>query len=62
MMTDIDFIIKGESELVLTDLANKIKDKKNDYKDILGIGYLNQDNNYCETANQEIISRKSTLI
>ena len=25
MMTDIDFIIKGESELVLTDIANKIK-------------------------------------
>lgn len=56
IMGDIELIIRGESELVLMELANKINDKKNNYKDVLGIGYMDKEGNYLETERQEIIS------
>lgn len=61
VMSKIDLIIRGESELVLSELANKIKEKNNDYRDILGIGFIDKEGNYCETENQEIISDMDTI-
>lgn len=56
MMDKIEIIIKGESELVLMEIANKIRDKKSDYKSVSGIGFIDKSGIYSETEKQDIIS------
>tara|TARA_X000000368_G_C23018910_1_gene707067 strand:+ start:133 stop:1656 length:1524 start_codon:yes stop_codon:yes gene_type:complete len=56
IMEDTDFLIRGESELVLTELATRFSDKKNTVHEIRGLSYVNEEGNYVENQPQEIIS------
>ncbi len=61
IMKDADFLIRGESELVLTELASRFSDKKNTIHEIKGLSFINEEGNYVENQPQEIISNMDEL-
>ena len=56
IMDNINFVIKGESELVLTDLATKLDNQSNAIYNINGLSYVDEEGNCIENKAQEIIS------
>ena len=52
-MPDINYLVKGESELVLLEIANKI-DKKISFYDTLGLAYFDE-KKFVDNKRQEII-------
>ena len=53
-MPNIDYLIRGESELLLLEIARKI-DFKESFEDLNGIAFI-KDGNYRENSKQEILS------
>lgn len=56
----IDFIIRGEGELTLTELIEAIEKKEENFKNILGLGYK-KENQIILTAPRELIKDISSL-
>lgn len=61
MMEKINFLIRGESENVLLELASKINDQSNSTSQINGICYKDESGDYVENNPQEIISDLNIL-
>ncbi len=61
IMKDTDFLIRGESELILTEMATRFSNKKNTVHEIKGLSFINEEGHYVENEPQEIISDMDLL-
>ncbi|MDD5033108.1 MAG: cobalamin-dependent protein, partial [Candidatus Pacebacteria bacterium] len=57
----IDFVVKGEGEMTLLELVQKIEGRSDDFKNVKGIAYLDENNNFIPTEPREYIKDLNSI-